>query len=314
MSSTPLPFFLLNAFAPTLHSGNQAAVVVFDSASHPQSTDEQFMALVARDFNFAETAYLVPLDNNGVGNVGKYGLRWFTPAEEVALCGHATLAASQAVFSINPAFETIEFTTRFSGVLTARQVEGKQVQITLPSLPQNVLETFGGKCSKDDFRKVGSVFGVEEEEIVAVSPFAFGTRSSVIVSLSPEVDLAKVEVSEADLLAFSDGMIIVTQVAREQPDDQLHINSRVFAPGLGIVEDPVTGSAHAYLTGYYVNSPLAAKLLPKKFANSPLTTVLNGTQLSKRGGEIICTWDDGKVKLVGKAWEFGKGTLSTPQA
>lgn len=81
MSSTPLPFFLLNAFAPTLHSGNQAAVVVFDSASHPQSTDEQFMALVARDFNFAETAYLVPLDNNGVGNVGKYGLRWFTPAE-----------------------------------------------------------------------------------------------------------------------------------------------------------------------------------------------------------------------------------------
>lgn len=127
-------------------------------------------------------------------------------------------------------------------------------------------------------------------------------------------------------------MIIVTQVAREQPDDQLHINSRVFAPGLGIVEDPVvsafsrkksgytltlksqTGSAHAYLTGYYVNSPLAAKLLPKKFADSPMTTVLNGTQLSKRGGKIICTWDDGKVKLVGKVWEFGRGTLNTPQA
>lgn len=123
--------------------------------------------------------------------------------QEVALCGHATLAASQAVFSINPAFETIEFTTRFSGVLTARQVEGKQVQITLPSLPQNVLETFGGKCSKDDLRKVGSVFGVKEEEIVAVSPFAFGTRSSVIVSLSPEVDLAKVEASEADLVSQS---------------------------------------------------------------------------------------------------------------
>lgn len=131
-------------------------------------------------------------------------------------------------------------------------------------------------------------------------------------------------------------MIIVTQVARQQqqPDDQLHINSRVFAPGLGIAEDPVvsafpwntiqngytltlksqTGSAHAYLTGYYVNSPLADKLLPEKFADSPMTTVLNGTQLSKRGGKIICTWDDGKVKLVGKVWEFGRGTLSTPQA
>lgn len=75
-----------------------------------------------------------------------------------------------------------------------------------------------------------------------------------------------------------------------------------------------TGSAHAYLTGYYVNSPLTTKLLPKKFAGSLLTTVLNGTQLSKRGGRLICIWDDGKVKLVGKAWEFGRGTLSTPQA
>lgn len=271
------------------------------------------MTLVARDFNFAETAYLIPLEGNGEGCVGKYGLRWFTPEEEVALCGHATLAASQAVFSINPDFETIEFTTRFSGVLTARKIESKQVEITLPSLPKNVLEAFDGKSSKEDLRKVSSVFGVKEEEIVAVSPFAFGTRSSVIVSLAPEVDLAKVEASEANLLAFSDGMIIVTQVAREQPDDQLHINSRVFAPGLGVIEDPVTGSAHAYLTGYYVNSPLTAKLLPKKFADSPLTTVLNGTQLSKRGGRLICTWDDCKIKLVGKAWEFGRGTLSTPQ-
>lgn len=175
--------------------------------------------------------------------------------QEVALCGHATLAASQAVFSINPAFETIEFTTRFSGVLTAKKVEDKQVEITLPSLPKNVLEAFGGKSSKEDLTKVGSVFGVKEEEIVAVSPFAFGTRSSVIVSLSPQVDLAKIKASEADLvgqscigfalshrpacilqLAFSDGMIIVTQVAREQPDDQLHINSRVFAPGLEIAD------------------------------------------------------------------------------
>ncbi|OXB38546.1 hypothetical protein J007_01689 [Cryptococcus neoformans] len=314
MPSSPFPFYLLNAFAPTLHSGNQAAVIFFDSASHPQSTDEQFMTLVARDFNFAETAYLVSLDGSRESKIGKYGLRWFTPEEEVALCGHATLAASQAVFSINPAFETIEFTTRFSGVLTAKKVEDKQVEITLPSLPKNVLEAFDGKSSKEDLTKVGSVFGVKEEEIVAVSPFVFGTRSSVIVSLSPQVDLSKIKASEADLLAFSDGMIIVTQVAREQPDDQLHINSRVFAPGLGITEDPVTGSAHAYLTGYYVNSPLTTKLLPKKFAGSPLTTVLNGTQLSKRGGRLICIWDDGKVKLVGKAWEFGRGTLSTPQA
>lgn len=81
MTSPPLPFYLLNAFAPTFHSGNQAAVVFFDSASDPQSTDEQFMTLVARDFNFAETAYLIPLDGNGEGCVGKYGLRWFTPEE-----------------------------------------------------------------------------------------------------------------------------------------------------------------------------------------------------------------------------------------
>lgn len=95
MPSSPLPFYLLNAFAPTLHSGNQAAVVFFDSASHPQSTDEQFMTLVARDFNFAETAYLVSLDGNRESKVGKYGLRWFTPEEVCSICFPTVFIESQ---------------------------------------------------------------------------------------------------------------------------------------------------------------------------------------------------------------------------
>lgn len=105
MTSPPLPFYFLNAFAPTFHSGNQAAVVFFDSASHPQSTDEQFMTLVARDFNFAETAYLIPLEGNGEGCVGKYGLRWFTPEEVRPI--HAQCFQWKPIKSLSPGGSTL---------------------------------------------------------------------------------------------------------------------------------------------------------------------------------------------------------------
>ncbi|WVQ85637.1 hypothetical protein IAT38_007803 [Cryptococcus sp. DSM 104549] len=314
--TAPNPSFtLLNAFAPTRHAGNQAAVVAFPSSSgDPRSEDAEWMVNVAKDFNFSETAYLVPLEDGAKDEtIGRYRLRWFTPETEVPLCGHATLASASALFSANPSFNTLELTTLFSGVLIARKVEGDLVQITLPSLPSEVLAGFNGEPQQQLLDDVKAVFGVGLEEIITAELFPWGSRKSLVVQLTDKVDIAKLEVLDSDGLSdLSEGVVIVTQIDANQPDERLHINSRVFGPKVGIFEDPVTGSAHASLTGYYLASSLTSKILPQKFQAKPLETVINGLQLSARGGQLTCSWDDGKANIVGKAWEFGKGELTVP--
>ncbi|WVQ71169.1 hypothetical protein IAR50_000694 [Cryptococcus sp. DSM 104548] len=308
----PLPVYLINAFAPTpAYSGNQAAVVIFPSGAHPKAQDEGFMLSYARDFGFSETAYLVPMPGNREGGVGKYGLRWWTPGVEAAMCGHATLASSHAVFSENPDLTSIEFLTRFSGVLVAKKM-GDSVEITLPTLSKETYAAFGSESAKDMKRleEVAGVFGLTTQDVQSVETCKFGERTSPIIQLSPETDITKINVIEAKLLALSSGLIIVTQLAIDQPDDRLHINTRVFAPGLAILEDPVCGSAHAYLTGYYLSSPRTSELLPKKFLDDPTKVVIEGNQPSPRGGRMTCALGEGKARLIGKCREFGRGTLS----
>ncbi|WVO16841.1 hypothetical protein L204_104527 [Cryptococcus depauperatus] len=315
MSNPVLQVYLLNAFSPDPHSGNQAAVVVFPTSAkpHPLSVDEQFMLGYAQDFNFSETAYLVPSKGNGDDGVGKFGLRWFTPGEEVLLCGHATLASSQAIFSTNPTFHTIEFSTRFAGTLIARK-QDDHIEITLPCLPKPILDTFGGGVSEKTMNKVQNVFGIDRAQVSNVEVFYYGNRESIIIQFDSSVNLKHLSHSNESLLDLSSGMILITQINSEQSDEKLHISTRVFAPGLGVYEDPVCGSGNAKLTGYYLYSPLAKKVLPQKFAHDPLNTVIECDHLSKRGGKLILRWDDGNVKIVGKALEFMRGTLTLPPA
>lgn len=87
--TTPLPYHLINAFAPTPHAGNQASVVIFPSASDPRANNEEFYRTTAADFNLSETAFLVPVDAGAAEP--RYGLRWFTPA---AVSCASTSAAS----------------------------------------------------------------------------------------------------------------------------------------------------------------------------------------------------------------------------
>ncbi|ODO07475.1 hypothetical protein L198_01054 [Cryptococcus wingfieldii CBS 7118] len=308
----PLPVYLINAFAPTpAYSGNQAAVVIFPSDTHPKTQDEAFMLSYAKDFGFSETAYLVPMPGNGEGGVGKYGLRWWTPGVEAALCGHATLASSQAVFSTNPDITSIEFFTRYSGVLTAKRIEDSIV-ITLPTLSKDTYAAFGSESAKDPkkLEEAADVFGLKTGNVESVETYSFGDRTSPIVQLSPETDITRIDVVWDKLLAFSSGLIIVTQLATDQPDDRLHINTRVFAPGLAILEDPVCGSAHAYLSGYYLASPRTSELLPQKFLEDPSKVLIGGNQPSPRGGRMTCALGEGNARLIGKCREFGRGTLS----
>ncbi|OCF38792.1 hypothetical protein I317_07421 [Kwoniella heveanensis CBS 569] len=334
MKSPTLPFHLVNAFTPSKFGGNQAAVVLFDNGSEQdkRSTDEDWMRLVARDFNFSETAYLVPLE--GAGGEGYYkdgeeegnwGLRWFTPSEEVELCGHATLASASTLFTLYPSLQRIAFQTRWSGILISTRTKTSSgeagIEIILPSFSPDVLAGLAnGEFGQDRAEQVAGALGVDVEAVRDVSDIKFSGMPSIIVLLDSSVDVKGLKVDAKALGKISGGWF-VTQIAPESEDanadagetEKLYINSRVFGPGLGIDEDPVTGSAHAYFTGYYLNSP-ASKFLPSRFhtKQSDLGNVeIVGRQVSARGGLLRCKWDEGKVKIVGQAVEFARGSLSS---
>ncbi|OCF73599.1 hypothetical protein I204_05442 [Kwoniella mangroviensis CBS 8886] len=310
-----LQFHLLNAFVvgSNPHSGNQASVVLFSDPQDKRSTDDVWMTAVARDFGFSETAYLVPINEDE----GEWGLRWFTPEVEVNLCGHATLASSKVLFSLYPNLSKINFQTKFSGILTAVKVNEEEIQITLPGLSSKTLSTFGNSpTNSEEVGLLESAFGLSKGGILGYEENDFSGNRCLIVQLNEDVDVQSVKVDIKALVEVT-GCAVITQVDTSESlrTGQLHINSRVFGPALGIDEDPVTGSFHAHLTGYYLLSS-STKYIPEQLLDtvtSPKELTVIGHQRSSRGGLLKCKVDkkdESKVKVVGSAFEFGRGTLN----
>ncbi|KAI9635067.1 uncharacterized protein MKK02DRAFT_43747 [Dioszegia hungarica] len=320
-----LPFYLVNAFTlPTSpHSGNQAAVVVLP-ASHPKEADDEWKQLTARDFNFAETAFVTKRED------GKWGLRWWTPAVEVTLCGHATLAAATALFTLHPAESSVTFTTRWAGDLVATRrttppSSGSEtkpsldVSISLPALDAEALKNVDGSQTSQLFQDVTQLVLAAApklggpDAVKDVFGFQWGGEDSVIVQLESSVDIAALKVDLKTVLEISKGLVILTQVVPgESSSGRLVIRSRVFAPGVGIDEDPVTGAAHAFLTSYYTSPTIFAQLPSSVTEGStPETVVLDAYQMSERQGRLECRLEKGgRVELVGRGVIWGKGDLS----
>ncbi|ORY20956.1 phenazine biosynthesis PhzF protein [Naematelia encephala] len=232
MSASPLPFHLINAFTTSSpHTGNQAAIVIFPSGNDPRSHDTEWMRLVARDFNYSETAYLVPLDVKDKDQstvTVRFGLRWFTPEVEVPLCGHATLASAFTIFSLDPSANRIEFITKVSGTLVALRTPSGDVSISLPAIPSSPSE-----ISSSYQETIINAIGLTSGEILEVTPYEFAGKS-VIVQIDPNVDLASLTVDSRAIALVADGLSIITQA-----NASTEISSRVFAPGLAVDEDSV---------------------------------------------------------------------------
>lgn len=210
-----LPFFQVDAFAEEPLTGNPAAVMPLD-----QWLPDALMQAIAAENNLSETAFLVPSENGDAD----YDLRWFTPATEVELCGHATLASAHALIT----GERIRFATR-SGVLTVASEDGL-LKLDLPAFD----------VQPGDAPGLLEALGVEGEILVGE-----GGNNSAIVLLPDEAAVRSVRPDFAALKAF-DRLVIVTA-----PGDEQDVASRVFASYHGIDEDPVTGSAHAALVPYW---------------------------------------------------------------
>lgn len=263
------PFFIVDAFADAPLRGNPAAVCLLDEPAEPA-----WMQGVAAEMNLSETAFVVP-DGDA------YGLRWFTPKVEVALCGHATLAAAHALWTSGASDDAqIVFGTR-SGTLTAAR-DGDLVRLDFPARtltpadpPAEVLAAI--RVAPVSCHRVGD--GDDAPMFVLELPDARHVR---------ELEPRLVGLRRPTAPSFC-----VTARADEPGADFV---SRFFAPGKGIDEDPVTGSAHCAL------GPLWRERLGKH--------EMVGHQISSRGGIVGVRVVGERVHLLGRAVTVVHGELS----
>ncbi len=259
-----LPFAQIDAFADRPFTGNPAAVMPLDA----WLADEMLQA-IAEENNLAETAFFLP-DASGEAD---FELRWFTPAVEVALCGHATLASGHFVLRADPGRGRVTFRTRKAGVLEVRR-DGDGYAMALPAYPPEPTEVPG----------LLEALGVKGEVMRHAGGY------DLVVLESAEAVLA-VQPDFRALAAIGDTLNIVTAPGRETD-----VISRVFAPAAGIDEDPVTGSAHSVLTPYW------AKRLGRE--------TFSAFQASRRGGHVACGLAGDQAILGGKCVTVIEGVFS----
>ncbi len=264
-----MKIYQIDAFTSQVFKGNPAAVVPLD-----QWIDDTYLQAIAAENNLAETAFTVP---NGDG----WEIRWFTPTAEVALCGHATLAAAYVQVK-HQGFKgaVLTFDTRQSGRLTVERLENDLLAMSFPAIAveesnqlEKITEALGAKPDSVKFGR----YSPDQIDYVAI----FDSEDTVR-SLSP--DLTKF--SQLD----SRGVIATA------PAKSFDFVSRYFAPNFGIDEDPVTGSAHCLLTPYW------SKVLGKER--------MQARQISSRGGDISCTMNSNdRVILAGHAVDYMIGDI-----
>jgi PhzF family phenazine biosynthesis protein len=262
--STALPLYQVDSFTDRPFAGNPAAVCLL-----PEARDAGWMQQVGAEMNLSETSFLVPRHDG-------FDLRWFTPATEVDLCGHATLAAAHVLWETKrlAADSPARFHTR-SGVLTCVLRDGR-IEMDFPSTPPvasspqpGLAEALGGTP-----RWVGKA---------RYDLFAEFESESVIRALKPDFK----RIAELGGRGF-----IVTAQATTPGFDFV---SRFFAPAAGVDEDPVTGSAHCCLAPFW-----AARLGKQEMI---------GYQASRRGGVIGVRTSGDRVQLIGKAVTVLAGEL-----
>ncbi len=255
--------FIVDAFAAQPFSGNPAAVCPL-----PHWLPDALMQAIAAEHQLSETAFFV---REGAD----YALRWFTPKAEVALCGHATLAAAHVLFShLGAEDEQLRFHTR-SGVLVVQRLADGLAMDFPASTPQ--------PCDAPAALLQG--LGIAPVEVLAAEDYLVVYRNEAeLRSLSPDL---------SPLLQLPLRGVIATA-----PSEEFDFVSRFFGPKLGIDEDPVTGSAHCQLAPYW------ARRLGRPR--------LRAWQASARGGEVGCELLGERVRLQGKAVTFSAGEIQLP--
>ena len=260
-----LKMFQVDAFAERVFEGNPAAVCPLDTWP-----DDALLQNIAAENNLSETAFFVP--------AGKaFELRWFTPLAEVALCGHATLASAHVLYEhLGYAEPELRFLTHSGPLTVARNTQGLRMDFPA-SVPQAI---------EAPAALLAGLGKVPKKVLAAVNYLAVYETEEDIRALAPDF---------AALLPLDRLGVLATAPGRE-----FDFVSRCFFPGVGINEDPVTGSAHCELAPYW-----SARLGKN---------ALRARQISKRGGTIACEVRGDRVLLSGNAVTFMTAEISIPQS
>ncbi|QXH55624.1 PhzF family phenazine biosynthesis protein [Pseudomonas maumuensis] len=255
-----LHFHQVDAFSDRPFAGNPAMVYLLE-----QWLDDALMQQVAAEHNLAETAFVVA---EGEG----YRIRWFTPATEVPLCGHATLASAHVLFEVYGEQQVRLDFQSLSGPLSVTR-EGGRLWLDFPRIDPQPL---AGPVA------VAEALGCEVQEV-------YQTKELLVVLASEQA----VRACTPDMVALArlPGLGVIVTAPGEQHD----FVSRYFAPGIGIPEDPVTGSIHCSLIPYW------AERLGKP--------ELHAFQRSARGGELFCRLEGERVKIGGQARLVASGAF-----
>ncbi len=257
--------YIVDAFTKTPFTGNPAGVCILEN-----EIDEALMLNIAMEVNLSETSFVLKQD-------GSFSIRWFTPTTEVPLCGHATLASSHILWEqkfINKNMP-IHFSTKKSGTLDIKY-ENDMIVMNFPQM--FITPAVNNEIIQKAFDAKPKFIGCDD--------------SDYLVEVENE-DIVKNYKPDFDLLKQLQKSIVLTAQSNNKKYDFV---SRMFAPNLGINEDPVTGSAHCYLAPYW------GKKLNKN--------ILTGFQTSQRPGFVECELlNNSRVLLKGNAKTVIKGEL-----
>ena len=259
-----LSIIQVDAFTTTPFAGNPAAVCILT-----EFPDDHWMQNVAMEMNLAETAFLTRRADG-------FNLRWFTPAVEVDLCGHATLASAHVLWETGHLSqgEQARFHTR-SGLLLAER-KGEWIEMDFPATPEQATSAPPGLL----------------EALGATAAYVGKNRFDYLVEVESEEVLRGMQPNFSQLMQVEARGIIVTSQSSTQGYDFV---SRFFAPQVGVYEDPVTGSAHCCLAPYWCS----------KFGRDQLV----GYQASPRGGVVRVRINGDRVYLGGQAVTVLRGEL-----
>ncbi|MBL4767440.1 MAG: PhzF family phenazine biosynthesis protein [Rhodobacteraceae bacterium] len=235
---------------------------------------DALMQKIAQENNLSETAFFT----RAAEDEADFHLRWFTPVAEVDLCGHATLAAAHVLFrELDWYGDELRFSTEQAGILTVSRWPDGRLQLDFPARPGTEIE-----ISETFVEALGTR---PEKLYLARDHMAVFATEAEVAAVSPQME---------KLARINEVGIIITAPSERKACDFV---SRFFAPAQGIPEDPVTGSAHCTLVPYW------ATRLGK--------TTLNARQISARGGDLKCTYDEeaNRVFMAGSAITYIKGTI-----
>jgi PhzF family phenazine biosynthesis protein len=274
-----IPCHQIDAFTDRPFRGNPAAVCPLDAW-----LPDELMQAIAAENNLAETAFFVPR-----AGTGDFDLRWFTPAAEVELCGHATLASAFLLMTeLEPRRERVRFHSK-SGPLDVTRADGGRFTLDFPSRPPAPV------TDADTARAVAAALRLP------APPASLLRARDVLVVLAAAADVRALK-PDLDAVSRLDTFAVIVSAQAgapaDGPDADVDFVSRFFAPAKGVPEDPVTGSAHCTLTPYW-----AARLGKSR---------LRARQVSPRGGELLCELTGERVRMTGHAVKTRSGRFHLP--